>query len=124
MTKKDLYLKAHSDLSAFMLPLTQKHCSPCKHSRGSVGCCVGGPFLFAEIEKGLNRDILPLHNNNEYCSYLKKGEGCTLKHKSGVCLSYLCGAIHKTLTQEERDTYWSLREDLGLAMHNLEGDLS
>lgn len=120
MTKRDEYLRAHSNLSEFMRPLAEKNCSPCQHHRGIAGCCVGGPYLFSRIEIELNKESLPLNEDKRYCSFLKMGEGCTLKHKSGTCLGYLCGAIHKTLSPKEREKYWKLREDLGTTIHNLE----
>ena len=124
MTKKDKYLQAHSALSDFMKPLAQKHCSPCQHHRGAAGCCAGGPYIFTKIERELNENVLPLNESETYCAYLKIGKGCILNHKSGTCLGYLCGAIHRTLTDEEREMYWKLREELGIAIARLEGLLA
>ena len=119
--KLENYLKAHNQLSEFMKAITQKNCSPCQHNRGIAGCCIGGPYLFSKIEKELNKDVIPSNEDPSYCAYLELGKGCTLKHKCGTCLSYLCGAILRNLSNDEREMYWKLRENLAEAIFLLEG---
>jgi hypothetical protein len=120
MNLKQAYLLAHKNLSDFLKPITDVNCNPCKHNRGPYGCCHSGPYLVTDIEKELNKDCKPVHNSDHCCQYLQVGIGCSLKHKSGICLSYICGALHRVMTQKQVDNYWKLREKLNNAIAKLE----
>ena len=104
------YLKTYNELAKFIQPITEKHCSPCQHNRGPYGCCSEGSFFLTNIDKKLNSITSFKPKLGQPCRFLKNG--CSLKHKPDICLIYLCGAIFKTLTINQQNTYWRLRNKL------------
>lgn len=118
------YLRMHAKLVAFMAPIAKEHCSPCKHNRGEYGCCTFGPHMngFEFKLNGLDENE---GNKATYpCRFLVQGKGCSMKHKSGICLVYLCAPILNSIPKKQNEEYWRLREQLSEAQFNLDREMT